>query len=191
VSKSTSLVLPQRSLGRLSHVLLQALLVGAGSALIALSARVAVPLPFSPVPMTGQTLAVLLVAGLLGRRSALSVGLYLCGGALGLPVFAADWGGFARLTGPTGGYLWGFILAAYVAGWLAERGRGSWWRLLAALLAGQALIYGCGLLWLRRFVPAGGLLVAGFYPFLVGDGLKLVAALVLVAAGRRIALRLG
>ena len=191
MSKSTSLVLAQRSLQRLPRALLQGLRVLAGSVLIVLSARVAVPLPFSPVPITGQTLAVLLVAGLLGRRGALSVALYLGGGVLGLPIFAADWGGFARLAGPTGGYLWGFLLAAYVAGWLAERSEGHWWRLLGAFLVGEALIYGCGLLWLSRFVPAGQLLVAGLYPFLVGDACKLGIALGLVLQLRNLRRWLG
>jgi biotin transport system substrate-specific component len=160
---------------------LQAILAAAGSVLVALSARLVIPLPFTPVPITAQTLAVLMLAGLLGRRGAASVALYLCAGALGLPIFAGSLGGLARLTGPTGGYLLGFVVAAYVAGWLAERSGGHWLRLLGALLAGQACIYACGLLWLSRFLPPAQLPLAGLYPFLPGDLFKLVAALVLVS----------
>ena len=98
-------------------------LILAGSALIALSAQVAFPLPFSPVPVTGQTFGVLLVASLLGRaRGTAAVLAYLAEGAAGLPVFAGAAAGPAKLIGPTGGYLTGFVLGAYVCGWLAERG---------------------------------------------------------------------
>src|SRR5689334_20832837 len=94
-----------------------------GSALIALSARVAIPLPFSPVPVTGQTFAVLLVGAALGRRrGAAAVIAYLAEGAAGLPVFAGPNAGPAVLLGPTGGYLFGFIPGAWLCGLLAERG---------------------------------------------------------------------
>ncbi len=171
----TRLVAPARR-----RALLHAGLVAGGSALIALSARVAVPLPFSPVPITGQTLAVLALAGLLGRRSAASVALYLAAGIIGLPILAGNGGGLLCLAGPTGGYLLGFVVAAYLAGWLAEGSRGRLLPLLLALLAGEVALYACGLLWLSRFVPAGRLLLAGLYPFLVGDAYKLAAAVVLV-----------
>ncbi len=163
------------------RALLQALVAVAGAGLIALSARVAVPVPFSPVPITAQTLAVLTLAGLLGRRSAASVALYLAGGALGLPVLATS----ARLTGPTGGYLVGFFAAAYLAGWLCERSAGRPLALALALLLGQALIYACGLAWLARFLPGERLLAAGLYPFLVGDAYKLAISLLVVAPARR------
>jgi len=177
VLRSLSPALSQVSTHSLRRALRGAAPVAAGSLLVALSARVAVPLPFSPVPITGQTLVVLTLAGLLGRRSAASVALYLGAGALGLPVFAARGAGLA---GPTGGYLVGFAAAAWLAGWLAERSGKSWLRLVLALVLGQAAIYACGLLWLSRFVPAPRLLVAGLYPFLIGDAYKLVAAFFLV-----------
>ncbi len=176
--KSQSLSLPGLYPG-LQRLLLRAILIVAGSVLMALSARLAIPLPFSPVPVTAQTLVVLALAGLLGRRSAASVLLYLCEGALGLPILAGNWGGLARLAGPTGGYLLGFVVAAYVAGRLIECSEGRWWRILLALLSGQAIIYTCGLLWLSRFVPAASLPLQGLYPFLVGDAYKLAAALFL------------
>jgi len=97
-------------------------LVLAGSALIALSAQVRFPLPFSPVPVTGQTFAVLLVAAALGRLGLASVIAYLVEGAIGLPVFAGGAFGVATMVGPTGGYLIGFALAAALVGSAAERG---------------------------------------------------------------------
>jgi len=180
-----SLAWPRSSVDLHLKALQQVSLVAGGSALIALSAHLAVPLPFSPVPITTQTLAVLVLAGLLGRQSAGSVALYLFSGALGLPVLAGNCGGLARLAGPTGGYLAGFLAAAYAAGWLAERSAGRGPRLLAALLVGQLLIYACGLLWLGRFVPAGHLLAAGLLPFLPGDACKLALSLAVAAPVRR------
>lgn len=162
-----------------------ALILG-GSLCIALSAQVAVKLPFSPVPVTGQTLAVLLAGALLGsRRGALAVLVYIGQGLLGLPVFAGGAVGWARLAGPTGGYLIGFVLAAYLVGLLAERG---WDRrpatTVGAMLLGNTIIYACGLLWLSGFV--GGLAKAvplGLTPFLPGDLLKIALAAVLLPVG--------
>lgn len=158
----------------------------AGSGLIALAAQVRIPLPFSPVPVTGQTFAVLLVAAALGRAGTASVLAYLAEGALGLPVFAGGASGNATLAGPTGGYLVGFVLAAVIVGALAERG---WDRrlptALAAMLLGEVAIYACGLAWLARFALSVPLLDAGLLPFLPGDAYKLLlAALALPGAWR-------
>ena len=122
-------------------------LIFAGSFLIALSAKVQILLPFSPVPITGQTFAVLMIGALLGaRRGSLAVLAYLIQGAAGMPVFAFG-GGFAILLGPTGGYLIGFIPAAYVTGRLAEKG---WDRRIGttalAMILGNVMIYTCGLI---------------------------------------------
>ncbi len=161
-------------------------LVLAGSLLIALSAQVAIPLPFSPVPVSGQTFAVLLVAALLGRRrGSLAVLVYIGQGLIGLPVFAGGAFGLARLLGPTGGYLAGFVIAAYVVGLLAERG---WDRragtTAAAMLVGNLIIYACGVLWLSTFVGGlGPALTAGLLPFLAGDVLKIGAAALLLPGG--------
>jgi biotin transport system substrate-specific component len=161
-------------------------LVLAGSALIALAAQVRIPLPFSPVPVTGQTFAVLLVAAALGRLGLASVIAYLAEGAFGLPVFAGGAVGVATIVGPTGGYLIGFALAAALVGSAAERG---WDRhfatALAAMLLGEIAIYACGLAWLARFPLPVPLLDAGLLPFIPGDLFKMVlAALALPSAWR-------
>lgn len=171
---------------RRSALLFDAALVLGASLVIALSAQVAIQLPFSPVPVTGQTMAVLLVGALLGsRRGALAVLAYIAQGLAGLPVFAGGAAGLARLFGPTGGYLVGFVAAAFLVGWLAERG---WDRrfgtTLAAMTLGNLVIYGVGALWLAVFV--GGLSRAwslGVLPFLPGDALKIVLAAVLLPGG--------
>lgn len=160
-------------------------LVAAGSLLIALSAQIAVPVPFSPVPVTVQTFAVLLIGALLGSsRGAATIIAYLIEGASGLPFFAEGTGGLTILTGPTGGYLFGFVGAAYLTGWLAERG---WDRgfisTAAAMVLGNALIYIAGLAWLSRFVGTENVLVMGFYPFIPGAVIKTaLAAMILPTA---------
>ena len=158
----------------------------AGSALIALAAQVRIPLPFSPVPVTGQTFAVLLVAAALGRLGLATVIAYLIEGAIGLPVFAGGTFGVATIVGPTGGYLISFALAAAIVGSAAERG---WDRhlltALAAMLLGEVAIYLCGLPWLARFVPAGRVFDLGLFPFIPGDLFKMVlVALALPGAWR-------
>ena len=171
---------------RRSALLYDAALVLGASLVIALSAQVAIQLPFSPVPITGQTMAVLLVGALLGsRRGALAVLAYIAEGLAGLPVFAGGAAGLARLFGPTGGYLVGFVAAAFLVGWLAERG---WDRrfgtTLAAMTLGNLVIYGVGAVWLAVFV--GGLSRAwsfGVLPFLPGDAIKIVLAAVLLPGG--------
>ena len=124
-------------------LLRDALLVVGFSLLTALCARIVIPLPFTPVPITGQTFAVLLTGAALGaRRGAAAIVLYVLEGLAGLPVFAGGASGLARLLGPTGGYLLGFIAAAYLTGTLAERG---WDRTVrwaaAAMAAGNVVVY--------------------------------------------------
>jgi biotin transporter BioY len=160
-----------------------ALIVG-GSLLIAVCSQFAIHI--GPVPITGQTFAVLLTGMLLGRRrGTLSVLTYLAEGIAGLPVFSPGGPtGVARLVGPTGGYLIGFVAAAYVVGWLAERG---WDRkpttTLAAMLIGNAVIYGFGLSWLALLVGADRALPLGLYPFVAGDGIKAAFATALLPTG--------
>ena len=163
-----------------------ALVIGA-SLFVALMAQVSVNLPFSPVPITGQTFAVLLVGAALGsRRGAAALAAYVLEGAAGLPVFAGGAAGVARLFGPTGGYLAGFVIAAWLVGWLAERGLDrDIPTALLAFLAGEAAIFACGLGVLAAFVGAGQVLTLGLIPFIPGEMLKLAgAALALPAAWR-------
>jgi biotin transport system substrate-specific component len=155
-----------------------AVLALTGSLIIALASQLAVYLPFSPVPVTGQTLAVLMLGAVLGsRRGLISVLAYLAEGAMGLPVFAGGAAGIARILGPTGGYLLGFALAAFVTGWLAERG---WDRqiifTLLAMILGNIVIYVVGLGWLSIYVGMKNAVPMGLYPFIAGDLLKIALA---------------
>ena len=144
------------------------------SLFIAVCAQVNIPLPFTPVPLSGGTLGVLYTGALLGsRRGAVAVLLYLLEGSAGLPFFSGGAAGFVHLLGPTGGYLAGFPVGAFVTGLLAERG----WdrtpgRAFLAMLAGSLPIFALGLLGLSRFVPAQTLLAQGLWPFVPGDLLK-------------------
>ena len=170
--------LPQSLLARAGIVL-------AGTAVLALSAKMQVP--FWPVPMTLQTLAVMTIGALFGARMAAATVLaYLLEGALGLPVFASG-GGLAYMAGPTGGYLLGFLLAAVFAGWASDRGlvRGVG-PALGVFLVAEALIFGPGVLWLAGFTGAEKAIAGGLVPFLPGEALKLgLAALIVPALWRR------
>jgi biotin transport system substrate-specific component len=161
-----------------ARLLLDAAMILAGSALVALSARVAIPLPFTPVPVTAQTFAVLLVGAALGsRRGALALAAYLAEGAAGMPVFSGGGCCVAWLAGPTAGYLWSYPLAAFTVGALAERGWDrSPGRAGLAMLAGNGVIYVVALPWLASFVGAGQVLEAGLLPFIPGDLLKVALA---------------
>jgi biotin transport system substrate-specific component len=143
-----------------------------------------------PVPITGQTLAVLMTGAVLGsRRGALSMITYLALGAAGMPFWFASGipVGFARLIGPTGGYLFGFVFMAYIVGLLSERG---WDRNIikasVSMIAGSAVMYACGLFWLAGFVPEGKVLELGLYPFILGDALKIALAGLSLPAGWRL-----
>lgn len=158
-------------------------MVIAGAALTAGAAQLVIPM--WPVPITGQTFAVLLVGTTLGAlRGALSMLLYIALGAIGLPVFTEGSAGWQVIAGPTGGYLIGFVLAAILTGWLAQR---SWDRKIigagVAFLAGTVVIYAVGLPWLSVALgqlgypnDLGATLTAGLFPFVPGDILKAVVA---------------
>lgn len=151
-----------------------ALLVVLASLLTAAAAQVEIRLPWTPVPITGQTFAVLLSGVVLGaRRAFLAQMLYLLEGACGLPFFAGGAAGAAVLAGPTGGYLVAFPFAALVTGSLAER---AWDRhpitMFVAMLLGSAVIFALGLAQLSRYVPSGSLVAAGLAPFVIGDIVK-------------------
>lgn len=160
-------------------------LVVAGSLLIAAAAQVRILLPFTPVPVTGQTFAVLLIGALFGaRRGAASAMTYIALGLMGLPVFSAAPPGPAALVSPTAGYLAGFVAAAWVTGALSERG---WDRkpLTAALAMaiGSCVIFACGLLWLGRFTGWNVVLQQGLFPFIPGDLLKIALATMVLPTG--------
>ena len=154
----------------------KAALVVFGSLLLAVSAQFKIPL--YPVPVTGQTLVVLLIGMTYGPRlGGITIAAYLFEGALGLPVFAGGAAGAAVLMGPTAGYLFGFLLAAIAIGYLAERGLGrTVVSTIAAMVIGNCVIYLCGALWLANFIGFGQAIAAGVLPFLYGDALKLVVA---------------
>lgn len=173
-------VVADRPTGRLTPADVVAVI--AGSLLLTLSAKVQVP--FYPVPMTMQTLAVIGLGLALGPvRGAAAVALYLAEGALGLPVFAGtpEKGiGLTYMMGPTGGYLLGYIFAALLAGWLAERGwdRNVFTAMAVALIAG-AVIYVPGLFWLGSVIGWDKpVLALGLFPFIPGDIMKAVLAAV-------------
>jgi len=162
------------------------LLVLSFTLLTAISAKIKIEI--GPVPITGQTFAVLLSGALLGaKRGALSQIFYLFGGLAGIPWFARG-GGTAYLMSPTFGYIIGFVLAAFLVGFLCERGFDR--RIETAILAmlvGNILIYFPGLLWLARFVGLEKVLSVGFYPFIAGDLIKLFLASLILPFGWKIA----
>lgn len=160
--------------------------VASANLLMVLCAWIAIPLPWTPVPITGQTFGVMLVAVLLGsRRGAFVLGIYLLEGLAGLPVFQPfGLPGAARLAGPTAGYLLSYPAAAFVTGWLVERGAGSSiFRLARALVAGEIVIFAGGCSWLAAGLGFGWsrAIAAGATPFLAGELLKMA----LVAAAMR------
>jgi len=175
-----------RTFPRIASWMRDLILISLGALFVAILAQVKIPLPFTPVPLTGQTFAVLLVAAALGsKRGAASMAFYIALGAFGLPVFAGGAAGVAYLSGATLGYLIGFVLAAYVVGLLAERGlERSMHTSVIPFLIGTAIIYACGVSWLAILLGGFGKAVtAGLLPFVVGDIIKLVtAALALPAA---------
>lgn len=153
-------------------------LTTAGVIAIALLAQVAIPLPYTPVPITGQTLAVLLIGASYGSLRALrTTAAYIAVGAFGLPVFASAASGMGALLGATSGYLFGFMIAAYVMGLVAERGYFS--RVKSAVplfLLGHACIFVCGMVVLGMFVGFNKVIALGFVPFIPGLIIKTVAA---------------
>lgn len=163
-------------------------LVLLGTALMALSAKVSLPLPY--VPMTLQTLVVLMIGAAYGwRLGSATMIAYLAEGALGMPVFAGPVGGLAPLVGPTAGYLFGFVAAAFVTGWLAERG---WDRnvtlLFAAMAVGHIVILAAGFGWLAFGLGLGAAKAwqIGIVPFVAASLVKNALGATLMPAARRL-----
>lgn len=173
-----TLALPQDRRARLA---VQVLLVLAGTALLALAAKITVP--FWPVPMTLQTLAVFTIAATYGRNLAVATVLaYLAEGAIGLPVFATGTG-LAYLAGPTGGYLAGFVVAAAIVGHAVDRGMNrNLFALFGVMLLGEVVILLLGAAWLAHLMGAEKAMAFGVGPFIVTDVVKIALAAALVRA---------
>ena len=181
------LLWPRRE-DRSLRALRSAILIALGTALLTLSAKVNLPLPY--VPMTLQTLVVLMIGASYGwRLSSATVIAYLAEGAIGLPVFAGPVGGLAPLFGPTAGYLYGFVLAAFATGWLSQRGwdRSVVW-LFVAMGIGHVLILGTGFVWLAFGMKLGvdKAWLVGIVPFMAASLVKNALGATLVPAIRRL-----
>jgi biotin transport system substrate-specific component len=149
------------------------------SAVIAVCARLTLPLPFTPVPLTLANFGVLLVGLSLGsRRGFAAAALYLAWGAMGLPVFAASGpGSVAQLLGPTGGYLWAYPVVAFLAGWIAERGGSSFARNVVAAVVAELVLFAAGISWLAIMTHSWRqAAVFGLYPFFFAEVAKVMAA---------------
>jgi biotin transport system substrate-specific component len=170
---------------RKDALLYDILLIIGASIFITLSAQIAFNVPFSPVPVTGQTFAVLLTGSFLGsRRGALAVLLYLFEGVAGIPVFAQAHAGLIHLLGPTGGYLFGFIPAAYLCGLMVEKGWGrTMITVLVIMSVGTGVIFIFGIFWLMFFVGIDNMLMLGFYPYITGAMIKIIAATFVYSGG--------
>jgi biotin transport system substrate-specific component len=186
-SSLAELLWPRRE-DRSFRALRGAILMALGTALLTLSAKVNLPLPH--VPMTLQTLVVLMIGAAYGwRLGSATVIAYLAEGAIGLPVFAGPVGGLAPLVGPTAGYLYGFVLAAFATGWLSQRGwdRSVLW-LFVAMGIGHVLILGAGFAWLAFGMKLGAdkAWLVGIVPFIAASLVKNALGATLVPALRRL-----
>ncbi len=165
-------------------------LVVAAAAITALAAQWRIQLPFTPVPITGQTFAVLLTGAALGwRAGAAGQAAYIAAGTLGLPVFTDGGAGIEVIRGATGGYIVGFLFAAALVGWLAERGHDRrFWGSAGGFVAGSAVIYLFGVIGLMVATgwPISEAIARGVTPFLVGDLVKAAAAGVLLPGAWRL-----
>lgn len=165
--------------GGLGEAMMSLALMLVGVGILAVSARIQVP--FYPVPVTMQTLAVMVIAMAYGSKlGTATLFSYMLAGFLGAPVFAGG-AGFAYMAGPTGGYLAGFLLAGMVLGALADRGwTRNWQTTAAAMIVGTAIIYLLGVAWLSQLIGFDKAITFGLVPFIYGDILKLVIAAVSV-----------
>lgn len=180
-----------QTLGRYDRTLYwveQAALVVAGSLFVAICAHITVPLPFTPVPLTMQNFAVLLVGLTLGsKRGFAALAVYLVEGASGLPVFSiAGAGGVAQLLGATGGYLMAYPFAAFTAGWILERGRKTFTRAAIASLIGDAVLFTGGIGWLYVYTHSLALAVQyGLYWFVFAEIIKILLAAGITSGWKR------
>lgn len=152
------------------------------AALTAVGAFIAIPV--GPVPIVLQNMFIMLTGLFLGSRWGLaSVGVYLLAGACGLPVFSGGGAGIAHFAGPTGGYLIGYLPSVFIIGFISENGRSMLFNLVA-MVAGTAVVYLFGVTWLKiaTGMTSGKAMAVGMFPFLIGDGIKIVAALFIAKA---------
>jgi biotin transport system substrate-specific component len=177
-----------------SGLLVDTLLALGGAAFVGLAAQVSFHLGFTPVPITGQTFAVLLVGAAYGAAlGAASLSLYLLLGLAGVPWYSEQKHGWSVLSGATGGYIVGFVLAAALTGWLAQRGWDKKFSSsISAMLTGSVVIYACGVVWLHHslHVSWSTTLVDGLYPFVPGDIVKLYLAAAALPAAWKLVSRL-
>ena len=171
---------------------LDVLLVVAASAIIAIAAQIAIPIPGTIVPLTMQPLAVLLVGVTLGStRGAAAAALYLLEGFSGLPVFSQGHSGPLWLAGPTAGYLFSYPFAAFLAGWFSQRGWGSTrLRAVAGMLVALGVIYLGGWSWLAAFTSANSAWIAGVRPFILADIVKVAIGASLLPQMQRLIARI-
>jgi biotin transport system substrate-specific component len=186
MEKNANPLAGRKAIGGITFIALFAALTAAGT-------FIAIPLPFSPVPVAMQNLFAVLAGLCLGPLlGSLSVALYLAAGALGAPVFAGASGGIARLLGPTGGYLLGYLFAALVAGLIAglprTGTRSPLWRLILAAALGLLVVYIPGMFRLKQLMDLGWVqtLIGGALPFLPGDAAKAAAAAMIAPRLRRL-----
>lgn len=190
MTDSKSATIPAIVLERLvrGRAAMNVLLIISASMVIALAAQIAVPIPFTPVPMTMQPLAVILVGVALGStRGAAAASLYLLEGFAGMPVFAQGHGGAAWAVAATAGFLWSYPLAAWMAGFVSERGWGSSTaRAIGGMLAALAIIYAGGWSWLSIVSGPRAAFILGVQPFIIADIVKVAIGAALLPQFQRL-----
>ncbi len=182
--RGVALFVPESSMAQ------DACLVVGASLFMAVCARISLPLPFTPVPLTLGNFAVLVIGLVLGGRLGMaSLLVYLAEGAAGLPVFSPSGpGGWAQLLGPTGGYLMSYPLAAFVAGWISQHVRCTFSRLAMAALFGDVLLLAGGWAWLVALTHSPRQAAwFGLYPFLFAEVIKVLSGAALAARLPRLA----
>ena len=194
MSNTKSSTIPQLLADRLirGRAAVNLLLVIGASAIIAIAAQIAIPIPFSPVPLTLQPLAVILVGAALGStRGAAAAALYLFEGFSGLPVFAQGHGGPVWMFAATAGYLYSYPLAAWIAGWMSERGWGNTvLRALAGMTAAMAVIYAGGWSWLAVLSGPRAAFTLGVAPFVLADAIKIAIGAAVLPYARTLVAKL-